>query len=152
MLGVNICLYFFHRHFLAPSSCDLQAQLDEYCSQMSTEGQGDFLCSTAVSGMVARKSLNANGKQLKWRCYGEMMSTNDENACVDSFGVLTNEECSDPDATNGVFCTRDAQLTAIINDHIALLDSGSLDCNTVDRCEGPQPWLEIRFHDFFSIF
>jgi hypothetical protein len=46
------------------SPCDFQKRIDEFCAQMSPEGEGPFLCPTAVPGMVARYSYNRNGKNL----------------------------------------------------------------------------------------
>lgn len=75
-------------------TCDYQSYLDEYCSKMSPVGEGEFLCSRAkdVPPMKARVGFNKNGAALAWRCYGNFRSTNEENACIGSDGLLTNEE------------------------------------------------------------
>ena len=110
--------------------CDYQSALDEFCGRMSTTGNALFQCDEAAGfdgEMVARVGLNVNGNQLKWRCYGELLSTSTEDACMANDGSMTNVGCTDPDHSNNAICARNAMMLAIITD---LTATGCLETTT----------------------
>ena len=88
--------------------------MDNYCSQMSSTGEGEFFCGRAanVPPMKARYSYNKNGGGLGWRCYAYFEDTNDSASCISDTGDLTNQGCSDPVYEFGRYCTRFAELQA----------------------------------------
>ena len=97
---------------------------------MSTTGNALFQCDEAAGfdgEMVARVGLNVNGNQLKWRCYGELLSTSTEDACMANDGSMTNVGCTDPDHSNNAICARNAMMLAIITD---LTATGCLETTT----------------------
>jgi len=81
---------------------------------MSPDGEGEFKCGRANGNMVARFGVNQNGEWPLWRCYGEFLETSDSNACIADDGTMTNEGCTDPDPSNRVFCSRYAEINALI--------------------------------------
>ena len=64
--------------------------------------------------MYARYGLNKNGAMPAWRCYGEFLSSNSQQACIDNNGERTDEACLDPFAGNKIYCTRTKQIEALI--------------------------------------
>ena len=65
--------------------------------------------------MKARIGFNKNGAAHAWRCYGTFESTNEETACIAPDGSLTSQDCKDPRHATGKYCTRTAEIEALID-------------------------------------
>lgn len=111
--------------------CNLQMELDRYCSRMSRFGEGEFNCPRAEGfegQMVARFGLNKSGKQVLlisslifyriikpgYRCYGVTAPMNLTKACVDDFGEATGIDCTDPVPISGVYCNRQEEIEDLL--------------------------------------
>eukprot|EP01006_Ploeotia_vitrea_P055648 TRINITY_DN68020_c1_g2_i12.p1 TRINITY_DN68020_c1_g2~~TRINITY_DN68020_c1_g2_i12.p1 ORF type:complete len:971 (-),score=92.03 TRINITY_DN68020_c1_g2_i12:924-3836(-) len=81
----------------------LQQALDSYCQETVALDNTD--CSP-----VQFARLNDNGQ---WRCYSSLLSSTLPR-CVQNDGATTN--CYPGDDAGGAFCTRDAHLTAMVED------------------------------------
>ena len=63
---------------------------------------------------VARYGYNQNGGSPAWRCYGNVLSVAKTYACIDTYSIMTNFNCSDPDPSSDIYCNQHDELQNII--------------------------------------
>ncbi|CAG5094198.1 Oidioi.mRNA.OKI2018_I69.XSR.g13338.t1.cds [Oikopleura dioica] len=97
--------------------CQFQQRLDDFCSQMSPNGTGDFECPRAEGfegNMVARYHVNRKGGGYAWRCYGEIWDKTTIEGCLDEAGEMTSEGCTEVNPWKADYCARSKAMEEII--------------------------------------
>merc|ERR1712002_824857 len=119
-----------------------QAALDAYCQDTVQNEHED-----CVGRIYARKGLDVSGSGPIWRCYLNLLDDVGDY-CVDDNGEAT--ACEAPDPADGHYCSRDAELTALISPRInqAALDAYCQDTvqNEHEDCVGriyPRKGLDV---------
>jgi len=86
---------------------NIQTALDAYCKDtVQNENKN------CVGALYARKGLDESGSGPVWRCYYNLLDASGIN-CVDDNGE--DAECQAPNPADGLYCSRDADLTAQIS-------------------------------------